>query len=102
MKQVGKRCGDDMMVQEATEVKKESTKRGSYFRRIRKYRPCGLSPAEGSQGLGLGGSIAIRALNRSRSSMPSSCRSNRKKQERTWTRVYLKVVGILTVEEMSW
>lgn len=89
MKQLGERCRDEIMVQETAEQedrqREKKTKRGSYFLRIRKYRPCGPLVAEGRQGLGLEGSIAIRVLNRNRSSTSSSYRSTRKKKVPTWT-----------------
>lgn len=69
------------------------TKRGSYFPRIRKYRPCGRPAVEGRQGSVLEDLIARRASSRNRSSRSNSFRSTRKKQEPTWTRGRQKAVG---------
>ena len=69
----------------------EKTKRGSYFPRIRKYRPWRQPVAEGGQGSESEDLIAIRVSNRGRSSMSNSFRSTRKKPGPTWTRGRLKV-----------
>lgn len=74
------------------------TKRGSYFPRIRKYRPCGRPAAEGRQGLVLEDWIARRASSRNRSSTSNSFRNTRKKREPAWIRGRQKVVG----KETEW
>lgn len=75
-----------------------ATKIGSYFPRIRKYRPGGRPAAEERQGLVMEDLIARRASSRNRSSKSNSFRSIRKKRGPTWIQGRQKAVGKETGE----